>query len=263
MNSVLRARSRLRQAVRDFFGARNYLEVDTPILVTCPGTEVYLNYFKTAWEDFRHHPHPVYLRSSPELHMKQVLATGEDRIFQIGPCFRNRGELSDWHRPEFTMIEWYEAGIPFDDYIHQTCDLLACGYEATGRSCSFPENWQIMTVSEAFQEYVGVELEDGDPDLGAKVESIHSCSVSATDSFETAFFKSLLELVEPAFTRLGGVVLKDYPKSQAALSQIREGVAKRFEVYWNGVELCNGFEEALDASDNQSRYASAMEARRE
>ena len=196
--------------------------------------------------------------------MKQVLAEGEERIFQIGPCFRNQGEMSHWHRPEFTMLEWYEAGIGFEDYIQQSCDLMSHGYEAIGkeRGCRYPDHWHIVTVAEAFQEYVGVALKDEDPELGAKVAAKQDCSVTAKDSFETAFFKCLIELVEPAFVRLGGVVLKDYPKSQAALSEIQGEIAKRFELYWDGVELCNGFQEALGADDNRVRYASAMDARK-
>src|SRR5262245_31277285 len=106
--AVTRHRARLKAAVREFFGWRGYIEVDTPVAVACPGTEVYLRYFRTEWVDLRGGRHPLYLRSSPELHMKQALSKGLPRVYQIAPCFRNGGELTPWHHPEFSMLEYYE-----------------------------------------------------------------------------------------------------------------------------------------------------------
>ncbi|MCX6106508.1 MAG: EF-P lysine aminoacylase EpmA [Proteobacteria bacterium] len=251
----LQQRARLKRAIRDFFGARDYLEVDTPIAVKCPGTEVHLRYFKTNWADYDGSQHQLYLRSSPELHMKQLLAMGAgmERIFQIAPCFRNGGELAEWHRPEFGMLEWYESGLSFTGLIDQTEALLHATHSALGSGLSIPQRLPRVSVAEAFERWAGVTLIDGDPELALKGTAAGAVSLRDDDDFETAFFKILIERIEPGLASLGAAVLYDYPASQAALAIVRDGCAKRFEIYFGRVELCNGFEELLDAGTNQER----------
>jgi lysyl-tRNA synthetase class 2 len=262
-------RQKLKEAVRGFFSLRSYQEVDTPVAVVCPGTEVHLQYFRTAWQTFRGDREPLYLRSSPELHMKQLLAEGMPRIFQFATCFRNHGELADWHHPEFTMLEWYETVISYDDFITQTGDLIRhCAafmrpwIEQTGyQPAAIPANFDRFTVAEAFREFAGLELTDRDPDLGAKAAAQGVLSVGADDDFETAFFKVLLDRIEPALERLPGAVLCDYPPSQAALAVEEDGVARRFEYYLGRTELSNGFKELLGEQANRQRVRSAMRSR--
>lgn len=273
MNNVTawRLRARLKQVLRDFFSARRFLEIDTPIAVVCPGTEVHLRYFATQWHDHAGRATPLYLRSSPELHMKQALAAGEPRIFQMATCFRDGGELSPWHHPEFTMLEWYEAGIAFDAFIDQTEDLLretgaALAKDLQAAGCpafKMPAKLPRITVAEAFKEHVGVDLIDGDPDLAHKTIAMGVESVRADDDFETAFFKCQIEVLEPALAARGACVLLDYPPSQAALARVEQGVAKRFEIYVGRVELCNGFYELLGEAENRQRIQHAWQRRQE
>ncbi len=258
---IWRDRATLKEAIRSFFGKRDYLEVDTPIAVLTPGTEVHLRYFSTSWHDIDDQKTSVYLRSSPELHMKRVLATGEPRIFQLAPCFRNHGEVSDWHHPEFTMLEWYEAGISFTDYMAQTEDLLRMTHGDLKSSLPLPPSFTKITVAEAFKRWADLDLIDGDPDLARKALAKNVISVTSNDDFETAFFKIMLEKLEPEFQKMKGLILYDYPPSQAALATVRDGVAKRFEFYINGIELCNAFEELLDSASNQQRFQTATAAR--
>lgn len=192
--------------------------------------------------------------------MKQVLATGLERIFQFAPCFRNGGERSPWHNPEFTMLEWYQAGIGFDAYIQQTVDLLRYTREefvrifpAADGHCTLPETFQRYTVAEAFLEFAGLELRDNDPDLVHQARAKKIPSIQAHDDFETAFFKILIDKVEPGLARLGAAILSDYPPSQAALARVEGGTARRFEIYVGRIELCNGFYELLDAEANVAR----------
>ena len=260
--SLWQDRARLFRAVRSFFQEDDYIEVDTPILVTAPGCEVHLDYFATQWVDFRGADHQRFLRSSPELHMKQVLASGEPRIFQLAKSFRNRGERSHWHHPEFTMLEWYTVGQTFEQMIEQTLQLVTAAAEVFGQKLH-GDSCLRVTVAEAFQEFAGISLQDGDPHLASKglAAGAHSCGED--DDFETAFFKILLEKIEPQLQRAELAIVTDYPASQAALAKIEGGVAKRFELYWRGVELCNGFDELLDGEANRQRFADVIKRRQQ
>lgn len=250
-------RQELKSCIRQFFTKREYLEVDTPLLVQQPGTEVHIDYFSTAYCGFKGEELAFSLRSSPELHMKQLLTQGFKRIFQMGPSFRNSGEYTHWHHPEFTLLEWYQTGISFDGMIAETDQLL--------RSCVKHFSQEIrpalpalgtlhrFTVFEAFKDFAGVELVDLDPDLAKKGIDAGCISPRLEDDFETAFFKIMMEKLEPAFKELKYVCLSDYPESQAILSKVEDGVAKRFEFYVDGIELCNAFLECFDPIENRLR----------
>jgi lysyl-tRNA synthetase class 2 len=265
-------RQKLRASVRSFFDPSDYLEVDTPIVVGCPGTETYLRYFQTSWCDFRNYPHQLYLRSSPEIHMKQLLSKELPKIYQMAPCFRNHGEFSDWHHPEFLLLEWYEAGISFEQFMTQTEDFLRftasamkshleyCGIDSS--FCDQKLSLKRLSVFEAFEEFAGLTLIDEDPDLAPKAQKKGVISIRSDDDFETAFFKILLEKIEPELERLGTTILFDYPPSQAALAMVRNGAAKRCEVYIGRVELSNGFEELFDPKENERRFLDATSRRK-
>ena len=153
------------------------------------------------------------------------------------------------------MLEWYQKGISFRAFIQETLDFLfftAERLESPWAKHSTPFTW--LTLQEAFLEFVGIELIDQDPEFAAKAKECGVYSIGLQDDFETAFFKVLLEKIEPQFQALERVVLYDYPPSQAALAKVEGPVAKRFEVYVAGVELCNGFFEATDAQENQLRF---------
>jgi lysyl-tRNA synthetase class 2 len=262
-------RQKLKEAVRSFFLSRAYQEVETPVVVVCPGTEVHLQYFKTEWIDHQKKSHELFLRSSPELHMKQLLAEGMHRIFQIAPCFRNSGEKSFWHHPEFTMIEWYEAGIDYHAFIKLTEDLIRyCGeamrpvlFQCGISTANLPSIFEKITITEAFKTFAKIDLIDNDPALARKAIAEGVFSVNDHDDFETAFFKILIEKIEPVLATKSGTVLYDYPPSQAALATVEHGIARRFEFYVGRTELSNGFKELLGEADNRKRIANALSER--
>ena len=267
MLQIWRLRASLKDAVRRFFRDMNYLEVETPVLVACPGTEAHLEYFASDWLDYQGQKRRLWLRSSPELHMKQILAQGADRIFQFAASFRNCGELSPWHHPEFLLLEWYHAGIGFSDFIDQTEAMIRYCYEQLKErfpdlvlGC-LPERFCRMSVEEAFYEFAGIRLQDQDPELASMGKAAGINSLRGDEDFETAFFKVLLEKIEPALARQHGVVLSQYPPSQAALAVIENARASRFEFYWRGVELCNGFKELLGEKENRKRIHKALAIR--
>lgn len=262
-----RERARLSSLVREFFESRDFLELDTPIAVVCPGTEVHLSYFETSWMDHIRNSHRLFLRSSPELHMKQALAAGYHRIFQLGKCFRNAGELSEWHQPEFTMLEWYRVGQSYEGLISETEEFLRFTAEKMSQVTGIepakilPTEFERISVFDAFERFAGVTLIDGDVDLAHRCREAGVQSILADDDFETAYFKTLIEKIEPEIAARRGVVLFDYPPSQAALAVVQGGRACRFEFYLGRVELCNGFFELTGGPENRNRVREAMRER--
>lgn len=261
-------RAALKKATRNFFDGRGYLEIDTPIAVTCPGTEIHLRYFETTWLDHGNKAHQKFLRSSPELHMKRALADGCQKIFQLAPCFRNGGESSEWHEPEFTMLEWYGMAQSYDgliaetdEYLRSTLqDMIKLGF-ATDEDL-LPLKFEAISVFDAFKRFASVDLIDLDECLAEKCRKAGVVSVNANDDFETAYFKTLIEKIEPEIAMRKGVILKDYPPSQAALAKVEHGRACRFEFYLGRVELCNGFFELTGEEENRLRVKEAFAARK-
>ncbi len=266
LRSVLEARQLLQDAIHSFLRARGYLSIDTPIAVLSPGTEVHLRYFASDWVDFAGKKHPLFLRSSPELHLKQALAQGLGRVYQLGKCFRNGGELSPWHHPEFTMLEWYEAGISLPKFMDLTQEMVSEVAQTLKRF--YADTWippaEISRISifEAFTRWARIDLVDGDQNLAAKGRALGYGSIREDDSFEDAYFKILIDVIEPELRKLDAVFLYDYPASQCALARVLDQRAQRFELYLKGVELCNAFDELTDPQINVERIQKSHEQRR-
>ncbi|HEX3772707.1 MAG TPA: EF-P lysine aminoacylase EpmA [Polyangiaceae bacterium] len=249
----LAERARVRGAVRRFFDARGFLEVDTPAMVPSPGLDVHLDAFEVAGGEGGA---PRWLSTSPEYQMKRLLAAGHERIYQIAPCFR-RGERGERHNPEFTMVEWYRAHAGVEDVMRDTEQLVAAvtggavRLEAGGRTVDLAPPLDRMTVCEAFARYVGWSRE---------------ATLAAAEADEDRYFRALVEDVEPALAaRDRGVFLVDFPATQASLARTKPGdpaVAERFELYVAGVELCNGFGELVDAAEQRQRLTRDQGARR-
>jgi lysyl-tRNA synthetase class 2 len=262
---VLKARQTAQDAIHQFFRSRDYLSLDTPIAVCSPGTEVHLGYFATEWQDFRGDKTRLYLRSSPELHLKQALALGLERVYHLGKCFRNHGELADWHHPEFTMLEFYHSGINLTDFMTMTAELVlavAAALQNAGFAVRMPKAKPVrLSMFEAFSRWAGLELIDGDPELARKGLAKGFPSLRPDDDFETAYFKILLDIIEPRLKDEEAIFLYDYPASQCALARVVNSRAQRFELYLQGVELCNAFDELLDPLANRERIRSSNEQR--
>ena len=220
----LRRRAEVMTRVRRFFDAHGYLEVETPILVPSPGLDLHLDAYAVDGGG--------YLITSPEYQMKRLLAEhGAERIYQLVRCFR-RGEQGHRHNREFTMLEWYRVGASVEDMMAETealvCDLLPI--DAIRR----------MTVAEAFAPHDVFALSEDD------------------------YFRLLVDEVEPKLT--GAVFLHDYPAREASLARLRDDdprVCERFELYVDGVELCNGFGELTDPVEQRARLEADQRLRRE
>jgi lysyl-tRNA synthetase class 2 len=247
----LRERARVCREARAFFEARGFLEVQTPVLVPSPGLDVHLDAFEVAGGE---RGAPRWLMTSPEYQMKRLLADGWERIYQIAPCFR-RDERGPRHNPEFTMLEWYRANAGIEAVIADTEQLVAAVTGGTvtlaGRRIDVAPPLERLTVCDAFANFAGFS-----PD-----ETLHA---AAHD--EDRYFRALVDQVEPALERLDrGVVLLDYPASQASLARKKPGderVAERFELYVAGIELCNGFGELVDPVEQRLRLLRDQDERR-
>lgn len=250
----LRGRARVLERLRGFFVERDYLEVETPILVPSPGLDLHLDAFATADPHFG--DQPGYLITSPEYQMKRLLSEGLPRIFQVVRCFR-RGERGHRHNPEFTMVEWYRAGATMDALMTETEDLVrallsdAAHMPLAGAKCDVTQPFARMSVVEAFARW-------------ADLDEAETLRLAEED--EDRYFFLLVDRVEPGLAQLGiPVFLHDYPASQASLARKRPHdprFAERFELYVGEVELCNGFGELTDAAEQRERLLKDQAARR-
>ena len=242
--SALETRSRVLQTVRDFFCQENFIEVETPVRVPAPALEAHIDAPPSG---------SAWLRTSPELHMKRLLAAGLPRIFQMGACFREQ-ECGSRHNPEFTLLEWYRAHADYLDILRDTERLVQSVFSALGHPSAFPFQgraidlsapWPRVTVRDAFRRWAGWDpVADWDADR---------------------FDLDLLERVEPALPRDRPCVLMDYPAPAAALARIKPGdaaVAERWEAYIGGYELANAYSELCDAAAQRARFEAAAETRR-
>ena len=274
---LLLARGRVAAALRAWFAARDFVEVETPVLQRSPGNEAHLEAFATALVGPDGDAHRVYLHTSPEFAMKKLLAAGEPRLFTLARVFRN-SERSGTHHPEFTMLEWYRAGEPYDRLMADCAALLRLAAEAAGsrlwhhrgRDCDPFAEPERVEVAEAFARHAGVDLRatlgGGAPDRDALVRQAAAAGVvcAADDTWSDAFSRLLSARVEPHLGIGRPTLLDRYPAPEAALARSCPDdprTAERFELYACGVELANGFGELTDAAEQRRRCAAARAAR--
>ena len=261
----LRRRARLAAAVRAFFDARGYLEVETPYAVAAPGEEVHLAAFAPEQIGTDGARTRLWLHTSPEFAMKQLLVGGAGRIFQLARVWRN-GEGSDLHAAEFTMLEWYRPGATLDDLVAETHALLRAVLppvvECRGVRTELAAA-ERLTVAEAFARHVGADLL-GTADDAPALAAAAGVALRAGETWEDLFFRLLLERVEPRIGRDRPTFLTHWPAAQAALARRDPAdprVAERFELFVCGMELANAFVELTDAAEQRARFV-ADRARR-
>ena len=248
---ILKARADLLRLVRVFFQKINCLEVETPTLSGSTTPDPNIESFST-----RQHQQTYYLHTSPEFPMKRLLAAGSGAIYQICKVFR-QGEAGRYHNPEFTMLEWYQPGLNYHALMQQVDELIAC---LLNDVCSL-ENTIYISYKDAFEKYVQVNpfATTNNELLAAlrkhRIELYNNEPSLDKDALLDLIISQLIQTQLPANTP---VFIYDYPASQAALAKIRQQdsyqVAERFELFINGVELANGYQELLDASEQQQRF---------
>ena len=254
----LRLRAQILQNIRQYFAESNVLEVSTPALSFAGNTDPFIESFKTSSSP------PFYLHTSPEFFMKRLLAEGSGSIYQICNVFRE-GESGRFHNPEFSMLEWYRLDY---DYQQLMDDIAALISEVSDE----PPELVKIPYQEVFKP-LGINPHRATEDQLAVLTEKQGISLQGMGKMSRDDWLNLLmsQVIEPTFDKEKLTFIYDYPASQASLAKVRKDkypVAERFELYWGGVELANGFTELQDADeqrwrfnhDNQRRLKAGLEA---
>jgi elongation factor P--(R)-beta-lysine ligase len=243
---TLKARARLIALIREFFQDRGVLEVTTPALLSAVAPERHQN--PQLCRD-------GFLHSSPETAMKRMVAAGFGSIFQICPVFR-ADEAGRLHNPEFTMLEWYRPGLEMEELMAEVGELVQNLLD-----CSPPVK---LTFREAFQKYVGI-----DPITSPLSEMVAKVVGPPPEGLDRRGLTDLLlvDQLEPALKKQGdSFFLLDYPAWDPAMAEVDPGppaLARRFELYVDGVELANGYQELTDSHEQEQRFESVNQQRLE
>jgi lysyl-tRNA synthetase class 2 len=248
--SILRDRSAMLAAARSFFYARGLIEVDCPLITREASVDAHIDLITT------NHPNSIrYLHSSPEYGMKRLLVDGIGDIFQLAHVFRQE-ETGAKHNPEFMMAEWYRLGFTFEEMINETIEFMRLFLGDISSS--------LLTYQDAFLRYAGIDpFKSNEKELLAL---LIEQKLPLYDGIEHENKDNLLNLIlammiEPHLGENELVALAYYPSTQAALAKTRlrpEGlVAERFEVYFHGIELANGYHELADSKEQRKRLAEA------
>ena len=274
----LRDRAALLSTIRRFFDEAGYFEVETPLLSADIVVDAWLEPFVTEFLPLPHEwargGQPRYLQTSPEFAMKRLLVAGATAIYQLGKVFRN-GEVGQRHNPEFTMLEWYRVGDDHHAQMRCTEALVQCVFAKAGtliagestsevhvrhpyelaRRVADPRGFERLTYDAAFERHTGRRVLDASSESLVELAAGHGLlPPPGLDRGDRDGWLNwlLAELVEPHLGRDRPTFLCDYPASQAALARTSAAVpgipavAERFELYIDGVELCNGYHELTD-----------------
>jgi elongation factor P--(R)-beta-lysine ligase len=272
---LLLARNRIKAGLRRFFEERGFMEVEAAALQVSPGNEAHLHAFATELRGMGGETRPLYLHTSPEFACKKLLAAGERYIFDFARVFRNR-ERTALHHPEFTLLEWYRVGEPYESLMQDCAEIIALTAESAGvrefryrNSAADPfAEPERMTVAEAFERYASIDLlassgpigEPGRSRLAGAAERA-DIRVAADDSWSDIYSRVLVERIEPNLGLGRATILYEYPASEAALARPTAHdarVAERFELYVCGVELANAFGELTDPAEQRRRFEAEM-----
>jgi lysyl-tRNA synthetase class 2 len=274
---ILLARGRIVAALRAWFAAHDFVEVDTAALQVSPGNEIHLHAFATTLAAPDGAPSRLYLRTSPEFACKKLLAAGERRVVEFAKVFRNR-ERGALHHPEFTLVEWYRAKESYRTLMADCAAILKTAAQAAGtrqltfrgRSADAFAEPERLSVAGAFARFAGIDLlatlPDGKPDRERLASAARAAGVRIgdDDTWGDIFSRVLVERIEGNLGIGRATILDEYPAALSALAQPAQGptqdprVAERFELYVCGVELANGFGELNDAAEQRRRLEREM-----
>ena len=247
-NEILRQRAAFLKRVRLFFDERNVLEVETPLLVPHPNPDSHIEHFTVDANP------ELFLHSSPELAMKRLLAADSGPIFQITKVFR-KNEQGRIHRQEFTMLEWYQPGFTYHelmDAVHELLQFVGINRASTK-----------LTYFDAFQQHTGLDLAKIDENALKKYVESSLIDLVGFNTVDRDVLCDLIltEKVEPNLGQEVAEFLYDYPASQSAMARTRKGanpVAERFELYLDGLEIANGYQELNDYTLLKQRFDQAV-----
>ena len=263
------------EAIRLFFAKQDFLETPTPPVVSNPGMEAHLHPFKVSstYEGIDVKRSNLYLQTSPEFHMKKLLSEGLEKIYNLSYCFRDEPS-SETHRFQFLMLEWYRANTYYTQILQDTLDLIEFVRTHLAKSgVSVREKLEVhhYKVADLFQEFVGIDILNLlDPkDLKNALNEKQPQLLPKHDDlwpWEDYFHFAFLNLIEPSFTEKDLVVVDEFPAPLAALSTLKKDnpkVCERFEIYINGIELCNCFNELINLEEQRKRMDQEAQSKKE
>jgi lysyl-tRNA synthetase class 2 len=254
--ALLEARGRVVSAVRAWFEGEGFLEVSTPARVRSPGQEVHLDAIPAGQSGGE----ARWLITSPEYHLKRLVADGMSPIFEICRCWRAE-ESGPHHRTEFTMLEWYRANAPLE-VLAADCEALigvafgAAGRDPVARGLAAP--FARTSVRELFENHAGFSLTGAETpaELRAAAERA-GVAVGAATAWDDVFYQVFLDRIEPVLTGSGPTFVFDWPTPLGALARRHPSdpsLVERFELYAGGLELANAFGELTDAVEQRRRF---------
>jgi lysyl-tRNA synthetase class 2 len=252
----LRMRADILQKIRAFFAARQVLEVETPLLCHTSVTDPYIHSIPAQVETPAKNIY--YLQTSPEYAMKRLLAAGSGAIYQISKAFR-QDEVGRWHNPEFTMLEWYRPGFTHHDLMDEMDELLQIVLNTPAADRK--------TYAELCQNFLQLNPHRASLTELANCAAQQQLSIQADIHDRDTWLQLLMsECIEPHIAADRPCFIYDFPASQAALARVQPGdpaVALRFEVYFRGLELANGFYELQDANEQRKRFEKNLAQRQQ
>ena len=261
---MLQCRATLFRTVREFFGQQKYLEVDTPVLSRDVVADAHLHPIHACSDGT-----PLFLQTSPEAFMKRLLAAGCGSLFQIAHAFR-ADEQGRLHTPEFTLVEWYGVDTYWMNQMEVTEQLVrfsAGQFNGQFTSALTADAFARTTWQAAFRRHLDVDaLSATTEELRRLAEATTAPGSSIPRQRDDVLNLLMAEHVEPQLGTDCPEFLTDYPASQAALAQISSDdprVSLRFELYINGVEICNGYQELTNPDELRDREQAENQRRRE
>jgi lysyl-tRNA synthetase class 2 len=262
---VVRKRAWMLATIRSYFTRQRVMEVETPSLCDTVGPDPHLDYFGAALRfDGAGVDRILYLQTSPEFTMKRLLSAGSGSIYQICKAYRN-GEAGRFHNPEFTVLEWYRVGYDLDLLMDEVDELLGrvFGLSAPGTDS------ERITYQQVFLRHCGLDpLAAEISDFREFAESIGDSSAASLCGDDHRLWQEYLfsARVQPQLGKSGLCCVYDYPANQCALARLRSDdarLAERVEVFYQGLELANGFRELGSADEQRERFHRDLEIRRQ
>lgn len=248
----LRARADWLKRARAFFAEREVLEVETPILSVATVPDPHIDSLVTRVNGLS-----CYLQTSPELYMKRLLAAGSGPIYQIAHVFRD-GESGRLHHPEFTLVEWYRPGFDQFQLMAEVIELVVAlaGQRTTGMAVEY------LTYRQLFGQHANLDPLHEDWAALQEFSRAKGLECPVDDEWEAALDWLMVTLIQPAMS--GFTFVHDFPASMASLARLHPDdpeLAKRFELFIDGVEIANGFEELTDPHEQRQRFVDENQRR--
>lgn len=261
-------REKVLRTVRSFFENEKFHEIETPILISHPPAESYLDVFETTLLDRARRPTKAYLSTSPEVPLKKLMVAGLGNCYALTRSFRNMETQSNLHNPEFTILEWYRIGADYFDIMTDCEKLLrfiagADTLTYLGQRIDLSAPWERITVAEAFKKYTAVNFDDFlDFEEAKKIVKHKGYTVEEGTTWEQLYNQIFLNEVEPRLGRRKPTFVYEFPAAVAALAKKKESdprFAERFECYIAGLELGDAYSELTDPVEQEDRFKNELQ----